>query len=81
MTSAAWYRLCPKPSTTNAILVFLLFATGGICHLHAQQPDKTVAPQVNVEEEALKKKFLKKSAPFKKSLREVKAAFEALSPR
>jgi hypothetical protein len=45
MTSAAWYRLCPKPSTTNAILVVLLFATGGICHVHAQEPDQSVVPQ------------------------------------
>lgn len=45
MTSDAWYRLCPKLSTTNAILVFLLFATGGICHVHAQQPDNAAAPQ------------------------------------
>jgi hypothetical protein len=46
MTSAAWHRLRPKPSTTNTFLCFLLIATGGICHVNAQQPQQAVAPQI-----------------------------------
>jgi hypothetical protein len=45
MIRAAWSRLRPKPSMTNALIVLLLFAISGINPVHAQQSNQGATPQ------------------------------------